>query len=696
MPTYHVSNTGSDAATGLAGHPWQTLNKVLGATFADGDSILFNRGDAFRFTNPASDQWLITKNLTVGAYGSGDLPVLSGGTLLTSWTRRLNAGASEILLNPGFETALTGPWTAEVGSPAIDGTVAHTGSSSLKLTVASDSHKVRQDVTLTAGTLYTISYWHKESTTGRTGALQVMKSDGSTFLQADGTWGANTTIRPANSTTWAKYSLEFTAPSSGTYYIRLQAYDGGTYNIWYDDVSLLAHTVSTNIFHAPLPTRTHLVTVDETAYTVGTDITSLTSGQYLWSGGLLYINADDADPAGRTVEAAQNDLPFRVASSGVTFENVAFSHGNEQALRITCSGPVVVQDCEFRFTGGQGINGGVLCPYDCAGGVLITRNTIEWILNDGIWAHNCANMEISHNAMSHIGYDSSDAWSDGIQLDDSYLGSGADSSGLWVHHNTIDFGATYSPKGAILVMSDPSLATFTSGIVEHNTCEGAEFGIGVYAPNLIVRYNTLAGHGVGYGGGIHSDNGADNMNNVQIVYNTILDCLHGIILQAGSNKRLNWTIAHNTIYNPTSYGAIFLCPTTGLFENNIIWWTTPPAQQCIRFTSTPGTWTCDYNLYGAAFANYLRNGANTYSTLAAWTAATGRDAHSLSSDPLFRNPGAGDFSLKRLSPAIDVGDVLGGIGQAPIGNGPDLGSYEYSFDPRLYRRDRRCPWAHCA
>ena len=40
---YFVSNTGSDAAAGTAtGTAWLTITKINGASFASGDSILFN------------------------------------------------------------------------------------------------------------------------------------------------------------------------------------------------------------------------------------------------------------------------------------------------------------------------------------------------------------------------------------------------------------------------------------------------------------------------------------------------------------------------------------------------------------------------------------------------------------------------------------------------------------------------------
>jgi Pectate lyase superfamily protein len=81
--TYYVSNTGSDAAAGTSTTTaWQTVAKVNAGTFTAGDSILFKRGDVWRTTTlvvPAA-------GITLGAYGYGRDPILSGGTLVTGWS----------------------------------------------------------------------------------------------------------------------------------------------------------------------------------------------------------------------------------------------------------------------------------------------------------------------------------------------------------------------------------------------------------------------------------------------------------------------------------------------------------------------------------------------------------------------------------------------------------------------------------
>lgn len=68
------------------------------------------------------------------------------------------------------------------------------------------------------------------------------------------------------------------------------------------------------------------------------------------------------------------------------------------------------------------------------------------------------------------------------------------------------------------------------------------------------------------------------------------------------------------------------------------------------------------------------NGA-AYATMAAYRAASGLDANSISADPLFKNAGGGDFTLQPNSPCIDAGVD---VGYAYIDAAPDMGAEEYS------------------
>ena len=80
---YYVSNSGSDAAAGTIGAPWATLAKVNSfmGTLVAGDSVLFQRGSEFFGTLTASKAGVI-----FGAYGIGNLPIITGFKTLSGWT----------------------------------------------------------------------------------------------------------------------------------------------------------------------------------------------------------------------------------------------------------------------------------------------------------------------------------------------------------------------------------------------------------------------------------------------------------------------------------------------------------------------------------------------------------------------------------------------------------------------------------
>lgn len=87
---YYVKSTGSDSNTGLSdAQAWQTISKVntewAAGTFAAGDFIYFRRGDTFYGTLAITESGTSSANITVGAYGTGENPVLSGFQTLTEW-----------------------------------------------------------------------------------------------------------------------------------------------------------------------------------------------------------------------------------------------------------------------------------------------------------------------------------------------------------------------------------------------------------------------------------------------------------------------------------------------------------------------------------------------------------------------------------------------------------------------------------
>jgi len=86
---YYVSSSGNDSNDGLStSSPWKTIEKVnsIFSTLKPGDKILFRRGDTFYGTINITKSGVSGSPITLGSYGTGDKPVITGFTTLAGWT----------------------------------------------------------------------------------------------------------------------------------------------------------------------------------------------------------------------------------------------------------------------------------------------------------------------------------------------------------------------------------------------------------------------------------------------------------------------------------------------------------------------------------------------------------------------------------------------------------------------------------
>mgnify|MGYP000920537601 CR=1 FL=1 len=89
---YYVKTGGSDAAAGTSdGTAWATIGKVntewAAGTFAPGDNIYFRCGDTFNDATLLPDEsGTLGSPITISSYGTGDKPLISGWTTISSWT----------------------------------------------------------------------------------------------------------------------------------------------------------------------------------------------------------------------------------------------------------------------------------------------------------------------------------------------------------------------------------------------------------------------------------------------------------------------------------------------------------------------------------------------------------------------------------------------------------------------------------
>jgi len=81
--TYYVDAVGgNDSNNGKStGAAWKTLTKVNGVTFTSGDKILMKRGCTWSGQLYPKGSGTSTSTITVGAYGTGNRPIINGGSL---------------------------------------------------------------------------------------------------------------------------------------------------------------------------------------------------------------------------------------------------------------------------------------------------------------------------------------------------------------------------------------------------------------------------------------------------------------------------------------------------------------------------------------------------------------------------------------------------------------------------------------
>jgi hypothetical protein len=177
---------------------------------------------------------------------------------------------------------------------------------------------------------------------------------------------------------------------------------------------------------------------------------------------------------------------------------------------------------------------------------------------------------------------------------------------------------------------------------------------GVIERNL-VRYGGVAFEAL-------SEPGMPPTHDVTIRNNIVEHCQTGIVLGTWYSNTDGSSVSNINVFNNTFYSnslGVNIRPMTSAtvtWENNLF------ANNATTYANTlnwnPGN--VNYNLY---FGGGLGPGTNV-----------------LTSDPLFNNPSAGDFTLQSTSPAINAGD--------PNTSTNVAGTVDFAGHPRILRRGR--------
>lgn len=141
--TYYFSMaSGDDSRTPVQAQntatPWKTIAKFNSyfSSFQPGDVILFNRGEEFAGGMLISRSGTAASPITIGSYGTGAMPIISGFTTLSGWT--LNDGLYEaslpnatlnmVLFNGAFQPIGRWPKSGYLAQQSHSGTTAITSS----------------------------------------------------------------------------------------------------------------------------------------------------------------------------------------------------------------------------------------------------------------------------------------------------------------------------------------------------------------------------------------------------------------------------------------------------------------------------------------------------------------------------------------------------------------------------------------
>jgi len=114
--TYFVSPSGDDNATGTSEtEAWRTIARVNQSTYGlqPGDIILLERGATFREELIIGSHGAAGNPITIGAYGTGPEPIISGSAVITNpwiphsggiWKTTVNNNVDQLFVNDQLQT----------------------------------------------------------------------------------------------------------------------------------------------------------------------------------------------------------------------------------------------------------------------------------------------------------------------------------------------------------------------------------------------------------------------------------------------------------------------------------------------------------------------------------------------------------------------------------------------------------------
>lgn len=601
--TFYFSASGNDNNAGTStGAPWRTIAKFnsVFASKSPGDFFLFNRGDVFYGNLIISRSGSIGLPITIGAYGSGAQPIITGLSDVTGWT---SLGSNKWQTSAAISNQRQLYNVFVNGVPVQQGRYPNAGYF---------TYQAGTQTAKTSGSL-------PASSTNWTGAVAVIRKnnwimDNDTILTHAGTTFTHT-----------YHDLPNNYPGLAGYGFFIQS-DSRTLDVqneWYYNPSsrlLMIYSTSSPV-NVKVPTIDTLVTVLRRSYITFDNLSFIGSNKYTFfiSGPNMTIQNCNIDYSGQEGIWGGNNFgsPF---SPNFRLLNTTVNHTNNNSVTLqTEFTNYLIDHCTIK-------NSAVIPGMGKTGEKTYV----------GFFAF-ASGGEVKHCIIDSTGYIAVDILGNNIIIDSNYiahwnltkmdgggvytwLGSGTVNTGCKVYNNIIidAFGAT-------------------AGTTESN---GLSHGVYLDANtnNYEVYNNTFAN--IGYSGMfMYSGASNNNFHNNTSYNNTITQLLQYNQFTNGQ-PTINNTVKSNILVSKTS------TQLTGKFSTR---------DALSTFTASMGTFDSNYyarpiddNLTIQALSN---SGTNNYN-LAQWKTVSGKDIHSLKSPIAIINVNQLDFEYNATENAV--------------------------------------------
>jgi uncharacterized repeat protein (TIGR02059 family) len=500
---YYISSSGNDTNNGLSSStPWKTITKVNSAfsILNPGDRILFKRGDTFYGTLKISKSGLAGSPIVIGAYGTGDNPIITGFTTISGWTNEGNGIYSKVITSD-----------AQTNMVTIDGV--NTGMGRYPKSTYLIYESFSTNTSITDNELGNATNW--------TGAEAIIRKNDWTLDRC------SITNHSGNILTYTSLGSNLNASANYGYFIQNDLKCVTAYGEWY-------HDTGTGKFYM------YFGGVDPTTKTV--KVATINNLAYNKTGS-DYITIDNLSFTG----SIDNTIEFPFNSDHCIVQNCNVTFAGEDGIRFSGSYGIIdnnsVSDCNRTGIGVYYNGTNNVITNNAVTNIGIVKGLSKSI--SGIWSPTCGiaveynNCLVQYNKIENVGYT-------GILISKS-------ANTLTIQNNFIkniclvldDGGGIYLDNSHSSIIIDGNIILNSVGNTD-GAKDSKSLAEGIYldeyASNITVRNNTIANCS---NNGIKLHKAHDNIIKNNIAFNNS----NGIGFE-------NWS-GVGAIYNNTLNGNIF-------------------------------------------------------------------------------------------------------------------------------------------